>query len=70
MSLLASFEACLLHSQMAKETQNGVVSTADESASYGENEQKAPNGGTQAWLVVLGAFISMFCTQGYIGSFG
>ncbi len=70
MSLLASYQACLLHSKMAKEIQNGVVFAADESASYGENEQKAPNGGAQAWLVVLGAFISMFCTQGYIGSFG
>lgn len=55
---------------MDKETQIGVVSAADESASYEGNDKKAPNGGARAWLVVLGAFISMFCTQGYIGSFG
>lgn len=55
---------------MTNEAQIGVVSTANESAFHGEIEQKQPIGGAQAWLVVLGASISMFCTQGYISSFG
>ena len=29
-----------------------------------------PNGGTQAWLVALGAFSALICTFGYLNSFG
>lgn len=29
-----------------------------------------PEGGTRAWLVVAGSFTAMFCTFGYISSFG
>lgn len=29
-----------------------------------------PEGGTQAWLIVAGSFVAMFCTFGYISTFG
>lgn len=29
-----------------------------------------PDGGSRAWLVALGAFAAMFCTFGYLNSFG
>ena len=29
-----------------------------------------PDGGLQAWLMVVGAFTSNFCTFGYLNSFG
>ncbi|KAG5978730.1 hypothetical protein E4U55_006014 [Claviceps digitariae] len=35
-----------------------------------ESEPPAPDGGTVAWLVVLGAWCTMFCTFGWINSIG
>lgn len=34
-----------------------------------EEQQTFPDGGLRAWLVVVGAFLLMFCTFGYISTF-
>ena len=34
----------------------------------GELDDGPPDGGLRAWLVVLGAWCSMFCTYGWINS--
>jgi len=50
--------------------------TADATPSSGQYQQTSanaltyPEGGTQAWLVVAGSFVAMFCTFGSISSFG
>jgi hypothetical protein len=34
------------------------------------NEHEFPEGGLQSWLVVLGSAFAMFCSFGYINTFG
>ena len=46
-----------------EELRSPAPSVADSSASY-------PDGGAQAWLTVLGAFLALFCTFGQLNSFG
>jgi hypothetical protein len=49
---------------------------ADATPSSGQYQQPSanaityPEGGTQAWLVVAGSFVAMFCTFGSISTFG
>lgn len=47
-----------------------VIPSSGQYQQTSANAITYPEGGTQAWLVVAGSFVAMFCTFGYISTFG
>lgn len=48
--------------------QEGSSSLTPDSSEDGPSHEDAPDGGLTAWLVVLGAWCSSFCSYGWINS--
>lgn len=70
------------HYDSGREASNTVLGAKDESAletaaraldpptNAGETVPQAPDGGSRAWLIVLGAWCTSFCSFGWINSVG
>ena len=62
------FGAIAHHSTVMKETDAGGEVQDAEAPKNWPTEDPPPDGGLQAWLMVLGAWCSLFCTFGWINS--
>lgn len=64
----------LQHSQEQQPNMSSTTVVAEKNPQTETNPEKEeqptfPDGGLRAWLVVMGAFLLMFCTFGYISTF-
>lgn len=53
---------------MVEKTDNGLLIQDAEAPKSWQSADPPPDGGLQAWLMVLGAWCALFCTFGWINS--
>ncbi|CEO58969.1 hypothetical protein PMG11_03661 [Penicillium brasilianum] len=58
------------HSTMMEKSDAGFEAQDIEAPKIWSSEDSPPDGGLQAWLMVLGAWCALFCTFGWINSVG
>lgn len=56
------------HSTMMEKSDTGLEVQDAEAPKNWSSEDPPPDGGLQAWLMVLGAWCALFCTFGWINS--